>query len=52
MYVYIYMSATLSAPEATRGGKHMFKMAFYQLHGCRLCTSGARKIRDQDNAYV
>ena len=39
MYVYMYtciyipMSVTLSAP----GGKHMFKMVSYQLHG-RLST--------------
>ena len=26
----------------------MFKMASYQLHGCHLCTSGARRIRDLD----
>ena len=56
MYVYIYisMSVTLSAPGGGGGGggKHMFKMAFYQLHGCRLCTSGARRIRDQDKSIT
>ena len=48
MYVYIYMSVTLSAP----GGKHVFKMASYQLHGCHLCTSGVRRIRDQDKSMT
>ena len=28
------------------GGKHVFKMVSYQLHGCRLCTSGARRVGD------
>ena len=30
----------------------MFKMASHQLHGCRLCTSGAQRTRDQDKSIT
>ena len=32
--------------------KRVFKMASYQSHGCRLCTFGARRTRDQDKSFT
>ena len=46
--MYISMYVTLLVP----GGKHVFKIVSYQLHGCCLCTSGARRIRDVDKSIA
>ena len=53
--IYIYLCLLCFRPRGPPGGrggggKHVFKMASYQLHGCRLCTSGTRTIRDQDKS--
>ena len=54
-YIYISMSCYVCnafGPGGHPGGKHVFKMASYQLHGWRLCTSGARRIRDLDKSIA
>ena len=50
--MYISMSVTLSGPGATWEARKCSYMASYQLHGCHLCTSGARRIRDQDKSIT
>ena len=34
MYIYVYIYRFAFGPGGHPGGKHVFKMASYQLHGC------------------
>ena len=45
--LYIYVCIVFSF-GGHLGRKHMFKIAYISYMECRLCTSGAQRIRDLD----
>ena len=53
MYICVYIYACNAfGPGGYPGGKHVFKMASYQLHRRRLCTSGAQRSRDLEKSIT
>ena len=49
---YYSCNETLPAPGASRGASTCSRWRPDELHGCRLCTSDARRIRDLDKSIT
>ena len=52
MCCYYSCNETLPAPGAPRGASTCSRWHPDELHGCRLCTSDARRIRDLDKSIT
>ena len=49
---YYSCNKTLPVPGAPRGASECSRWRPDELHGCRLCTSDARRIRDLDKSIT
>ena len=49
---YYSCNETLPAPGLSRGGSACSRWRPDELHGCRLCTSDTRRIRDLDKSIT